>query len=121
MMYGEAQILRNDYIRTKPRHWARETACARLSTASFMKMFLMCDFTVSGAIPSSRAISLFDRPWPIRSRILRSRGLSELHNVRRRFRGKVRLVEFTPTGNQVTNIRQEFAGNSGALRIVLEA
>jgi hypothetical protein len=39
-----------------------ETACARLSTASFTKMVLMCDFTVSGTIPSSRAISLLDRP-----------------------------------------------------------
>jgi hypothetical protein len=62
MTYGDARISPNDYIRTKPRIWARETACARLSTASFMKMFLTCDFTVSGAILSSRAISLLDRP-----------------------------------------------------------
>jgi hypothetical protein len=56
MTYGDARISPNDYIQTKPRLWARETACARLSTASFMKMFLTCDFTVSGAILSSRAI-----------------------------------------------------------------
>ena len=62
MTYGDARTVLQNYIWTKPRRWARETACARLSTASFMKMFLMCDFTVSGAIPSSRAISLLD--WP---------------------------------------------------------
>ena len=35
-------------------------------------------------------------------------------------RCKVRLVVFTPTGNQVTNIGLEIVGNSGAVRIVLE-
>jgi hypothetical protein len=51
----DARIALHNYIRIKPRLWARETACARLSTASFTKMFFICDLTVSGAIASSRA------------------------------------------------------------------
>ena len=35
------------------------------------------DFTVSGAIPRSFAISLFDLPWPIRSRTALSRALNK--------------------------------------------
>ena len=59
-----------------PRLWARETAWLRFSTESLPKIFLTWDFTVSGVIPRSRAISLLDLPSPIRSTISRSRGLT---------------------------------------------
>jgi hypothetical protein len=56
---------------------ARQIAWARRSTPSLAKMLFTWDVTVSGVIPSERAISLLDRPWPINSRILRSRRLNE--------------------------------------------
>jgi hypothetical protein len=46
-----------------PKLWARATACARFSEPSLMNMCLTCDFTVSGAMASERAISLLERPW----------------------------------------------------------
>ena len=52
---------------------ARATACARVLAASFMKMFLACDYTVSGAIPSDLAMRLFDIPCAIIRRIAVSR------------------------------------------------
>ena len=55
---------------------ARETACARFSTLSLMKMCLTCVLTVSGAMERLRAISLLDRPRAIRLRMSPSRTLS---------------------------------------------
>jgi hypothetical protein len=49
-------------VLTRPRLCARDTACARFSAPSFVKMFLTCDFTVSGPIARARAISLLERP-----------------------------------------------------------
>src|ERR1700738_4410343 len=52
-------------VLAKPRICARDTACARLSTFSLVKMFFTCDFTVAGAMARLRAISLFDSPSAI--------------------------------------------------------
>jgi hypothetical protein len=46
-------------VLTKPRFWARETAWERFETENLTKMFFICALTVSGVIPSDRAISLF--------------------------------------------------------------
>src|SRR6476646_2926568 len=59
-----------------PRLCARETACARFSTSSLLKMCLTCVLTVSGVMERTRAISLLDRPWAIQFRISPSRVLS---------------------------------------------
>jgi hypothetical protein len=63
-------------VRNRPSRWPCNTACARRLTSSFMKMFLTWDLIVSGELPRSRAISLLERPSPIRARIWHSRGLS---------------------------------------------
>ena len=59
-----------------PRLCARDTACARFSTASLMKMCLTCDLTVLCAMASVRAIALLDRPWAMSLRMSLSRPLS---------------------------------------------
>jgi hypothetical protein len=41
---------------------ARDTASARVLTASFEKMRLTCDFTVSGEMSKVRAMRLFAKP-----------------------------------------------------------
>jgi AraC-like DNA-binding protein len=63
-------------VRKMPRLWARAIACARFSTESLPKIFLTCDLTVSGVMPSAFAISLFERPSVISTRMPRSRWLS---------------------------------------------
>jgi len=68
--YGRAAVL------TSPRLWARDTACARFSTASSMKMRVTCDLTVSGAMERLLAISLLDWPCAISFRMSLSRALS---------------------------------------------
>jgi hypothetical protein len=45
-----------------PRDPARDTASARVLTASFEKMRLTCDFTVSGEISKVRAMRLLAKP-----------------------------------------------------------
>jgi hypothetical protein len=62
--------------RTSPSDQARNTASARVLAASFKKVFLRCDFTVSGESLRARAMRLLDRPWPIIARISRSRAVS---------------------------------------------
>ena len=55
---------------------ARETASVREPTASFEKIRLTCDFTVSGEISTVRAMRLFEKPWLIMPRMSRSRAVS---------------------------------------------
>src|SRR3954468_13525231 len=55
---------------------ARETASVRVPTASFEKIRLTCDFTVSGEISRVRAMRLLEKPWLIIPRISRSRAVS---------------------------------------------
>jgi hypothetical protein len=45
-----------------PREAARDTASMRVLTASFEKMRLTCDFTVSGEISKVRAMCLLAKP-----------------------------------------------------------
>src|SRR6185369_7095463 len=59
-----------------PRDPARDTASVRVLTASFEKMRLTCDFTVSGEISRVRAMRLLVKPWLIIARTLRSRAVS---------------------------------------------
>ena len=57
---------------------ARNTASVRVLTASFKKICLTCDFTVSGETARARATALFVEPWPIITRISRSRSVKLL-------------------------------------------
>ena len=50
---------------SQTQHCARDTACARFSTFSLLKMCFTCDFTVSGVMARFRAISLLDSPSAI--------------------------------------------------------
>src|SRR3954447_9663505 len=59
-----------------PRDPARDTASVRVLTASFEKMRLTCDFTVSGEMFRVRATCLLERPWLIMTRMSRSRAES---------------------------------------------
>src|SRR5271157_1916341 len=59
-----------------PRDPARNTASVRVLTASFEKMRLTCDFTVSGEISRVRAMRLLAKPWLIIARTSRSRAVS---------------------------------------------
>jgi hypothetical protein len=52
------------------------TASVRVLTASFKKIRLTCDFTVSGEISSPRAMRLLEQPWLIIARTSRSRAVS---------------------------------------------
>src|ERR1700760_5021481 len=58
-----------------PRDPARDTASVRVLAASFEKMRLTCDFTVSGEISRVRAMRLFAKPWLINARTSRSRAV----------------------------------------------
>jgi hypothetical protein len=58
-----------------PSEPARDTASERVVTASFRKMRLTCDFTVSGEILRVRAMRLLGKPWLIFTRISRSRAV----------------------------------------------
>ena len=62
--------------RSSPSDPARNTASARVPTASFKKILLTCDFTVSGEISRARAARLLESPLPIIARISRSRAVS---------------------------------------------
>src|ERR1700751_5241372 len=61
---------------SNPRDPARDTASMRVLTASFEKMRLTCDFTVSGEISRVRAMRLLAKPWLIIARTSRSRAVS---------------------------------------------
>ena len=61
-----------------PSDTARNTASLRALTASFKKIRLTWDFTVSGEISRARAMCLLERPWPIIARISLSRAVSVL-------------------------------------------
>jgi hypothetical protein len=63
-------------LRSSPSDPARNTASVRVLTASFKKILLTCDFTVSGEILRARAIRLLERPLPIIVRTPRSRAVS---------------------------------------------
>ena len=54
----------------------RDTGAARLLTANFRNMRLICDLTVSGEILSIRAMFLLVKPWLINARISISRAVS---------------------------------------------
>src|SRR5260370_28140352 len=55
---------------------ARNAAAPRVLTASFEKIRLTCDFTVSGEMLRARAVRLLERPWLIIARTSRSRAVS---------------------------------------------
>ena len=55
---------------------ARNTASVRVLTASFKRIRLTCDFTVSGEISRVRAMRLLEQPWLIIARTSRSRAVS---------------------------------------------
>ena len=61
-----------------PSDTARSTASLRALTASFKKIRLTWDFTVSGEISRARAMCLLERPWLIIARISLSRAVSVL-------------------------------------------
>ncbi len=67
-----------------PRLLASAAACARLRTSSLSRTWLMCVLTVSGPMPSSRAICLFERPSVTRCMILCSRTVSSSSTAARR-------------------------------------
>jgi hypothetical protein len=61
---------------SNPRDPARDTASVRVLTASFEKMRLTYDFTVSGEISRVRAMRLLAKPWLIIASTSRSRAVS---------------------------------------------
>jgi len=67
-----------DKPHSKPSDPARDTASVRELAASFEKIRLTCDFTVSGEIWRVRAIRLLEKPWLIIARMSRSRAVSVL-------------------------------------------
>jgi hypothetical protein len=66
---------RGTVTQSSPRAVAVDTACARVCTASLMKMPLTWDFTVLGTICSPRAMRLLESPQLIERRMPCSRGL----------------------------------------------
>src|SRR6266849_577628 len=76
--YAEGDASVTDEPHSSPSDPARDTASVRELAASFEKIRLTCDFTVSGEIWRVRAIRLLEKPWLIVARISLSRSVSVL-------------------------------------------
>ena len=76
--HAEGDASGTDDPHSSPSDPARDTASVRELAASFEKIRLTCDFTVSGEIWRVRAIRLLEKPWLIIARMSRSRAVSVL-------------------------------------------